>query len=266
MIAPRLPSSHTSLASAVGGSVPLDAVIEGGPPDPPTPLGAALTVIAPAGASAASLAAQYKRDAAAIEWANGLVDGTDPAPGSEVLLPPGPGALVEVQPGELPSQFAERVHIDPTTLLAYNMLEADTPLANGSYLQVPLGSAPAGALNSAAFLPEAPGIPEVAPSRSRDAFPYGECTYYVATQRAITWAGNADRWLQNAKDIRPEGDVPVAGAVAVFNYWPLGHVAFVEQVNPDGSFVISEMNYEGRGRVDQRTIPPHDPSVVGFIY
>lgn len=266
MIAPRLPSSHTSLTSAVGGSVPLDAVIEGGPPDPPTPLGAALTVIAPAGASAASLAAHYQRDAASIEWANGLVDGTDPVPGSEVLLPPGPGALVEVQPGELPSQFAQRVHIDSTTLLAYNMLEADTPLATGSYLQVPLGSAPVGALNSAAFVPEAPGIPEVAPSRSRDAFPYGECTYYVATQRAITWAGNADRWLRNAKDIRPEGDVPVAGAVAVFNYWPLGHVAFVELVNPDGSFVISEMNYEGRGRVDQRTIPANDPSVLGFIY
>jgi surface antigen len=45
-----------------------------------------------------------------------------------------------------------------------------------------------------------------------------------------------------------------------------GHVAFVDSVNANGSFVISEMNYDGWGRTDQRTVQAGDPSIVGFIY
>jgi hypothetical protein len=30
--------------------------------------------------------------------------------------------------------------------------------------------------------------------------------------------------------------------------------------------VIQEMNYEGWGRVDQRTVQAGDPGIVGFIY
>jgi peptidoglycan endopeptidase LytE len=265
LIVPRLPAA-TALASAPAGTAPVSAVIEATPAGPPGPVGPALTVIAAAGATAASLAATYHRDAAAITWANALVAGTGPAPGAEVLLPPGPGALVEALPGERPSQLAARLHLDPATLLAYNLLPGDTPLAAGTYLQVPLSAAPPGSLNSAAFVPAAPGVPEVPPSRGGDSFPYGQCTYYVATRREISWSGNANQWWQNARDIRPEGHVPVAGAVAVFDYWPLGHVAFVERVDPDGSFLISEMNHTGWARVDQRTISPSDPTLVGFIY
>jgi surface antigen len=43
-------------------------------------------------------------------------------------------------------------------------------------------------------------------------------------------------------------------------------VAFVDSVNANGSFVISEMNYDGWGRTDQRTVQAGDPSIVGFIY
>jgi surface antigen len=45
-----------------------------------------------------------------------------------------------------------------------------------------------------------------------------------------------------------------------------GHVAFVDSVNANGSFVISEMNYDGWGRIDQRRVEAGDPSIVGFIY
>jgi surface antigen len=252
--------------AASGGAV-VDAVIVSAPTDPPDPLGPALTVMAPEGATAASIAARYHRNAAAIEWANGLIAGANPEPGSEVLVPPGPGALVEVQPGELPSQFAARLHLDPSTLLAYNLLVSNTAPPAGTFLQVPLAAAPRGSLNAAAFVPQADGIPEVPPSAPRNAgFPYGQCTYWVSTKRTVTWAGNAIDWWRNAQGIRPEGHVPVAGAIAVFDYWPFGHVAFVERVNPDRSFVISEMNYGGWAHVDQRTISPTDPSLIGFIY
>jgi peptidoglycan DL-endopeptidase CwlO len=57
----------------------------------------------------------------------------------------------------------------------------------------------------------------------------------------------------------------------VFHTGWFGHVAYVEQVNADGSFVVSEMNYYanggGWGRVDRRTITSADfGSIAGYIY
>jgi surface antigen len=268
VIAPRLPVG-ASLTSAASSAQVLNAVIEGAPADQTAPTGPALTVMAPAGATVDSLAASYDRNPASIIWANDFGRDVEPQAGSPVLLPPGPGALVMVQSGESPSQFAAAVGIDPTVLLDYNVLQEDTPLAGGSYLQVPFADAPQGSLNPAAFVPATTGIPEVPPSHGGDSFPYGECTYYVATQRNITWGGNADEWWQNARSSRPEGEVPIAGAVVVFEgpgYSYDGHVAFVDSVNANGSFVISEMNYDGWGRTDQRTVQAGDPSIVGFIY
>ncbi len=265
VVAPHLPAVSTA-ASRTAATTVISAVIEGTTTGSTVPTGPALTVIAPRGATVASLAATYHRDASAIQWANGLTAGSSPQAGSELLLPPGPGALVQVGPGELPSRLAQSLGISTATLLAYNRLQTDTPPPAGTYLQVPLASAPAGALNAAAFVPEAPGVPEVPSSQGPDHFPYGQCTYWVALHRDVSWGGNAGQWWAHAGGVAPEGHVPVAGAIAVFDYWPLGHVALVERVNPDGSFVISEMNYEGWARVDQRTISSTDRSLVGFIY
>jgi surface antigen len=57
------------------------------------------------------------------------------------------------------------------------------------------------------------------------------------------------------------------GAIVVFRGGWTGHVGYVEHVNVDGSFVISEMNYGwGWGRVDRRTIASRDGAIIGFIY
>ena len=57
------------------------------------------------------------------------------------------------------------------------------------------------------------------------------------------------------------GSTPQAGAVAVTN----GHVAYVESVNTDGSYVVSEMgwNYQA-GNYNKRTVQPG--AFGGFIY
>ena len=38
----------------------------------------------------------------------------------------------------------------------------------------------------------------------------------------------------------------------------LGHVAYVEAVNGDGSMLVSDMNYPTWGRVTYRTVPPSE--------
>ena len=194
-----------------------------------------------------------------------------PRVGSTLLIPPGPGALVEVLPGETPTSFAKRVHLDPAVILEYNALTSNAPMTGGSYLQVPLNHAPSGSLIASYFVDAQNGVPSVpAAVPLKDGFPYGQCTYYVATRRAVNWSGNAGNWWWNARGHRPEGQVPVQGAIVVFNIGWVGHVAYVEHVNLDGTFVVSEMNYRadggGWGRIDYRTVSASDPAILGYIY
>jgi len=90
------------------------------------------------------------------------------------------------------------------------------------------------------------------------------CTDYVASKRSdIPVYGNAGyNWISSAKaEGKATGTTPKAGAVAVTN----GHVAYVESVNGDGSYTVSEMgwNYQA-GNYNKRTVNPG--AFGGFIY
>lgn len=99
-------------------------------------------------------------------------------------------------------------------------------------------------------------------------FPAGWCTYYVASRRNVPWWGDAIDWWTNARAYGyAEGQAPAVGAIMVTSESALyGHVAFVESVNPDGSWTVSEMNYVGWNVQSTRTIRPGQVPVVGFIY
>jgi len=245
----------------------------------PRPADAAPLVLRPAefttvspGQTVASLAQTYDIDAGTLRWANGWLDGQQPAAGQDALIPPSNGVLVEVKPGERPSQFAARLNVDPQIVLEFNHLTRDSPQPGGTFLQVPLGSVGGNVVQAANVVPVGENIPGVSADAGPvgDSFPYGQCTYYVASKRGVTWDGDAWTWWYNARGIRPEGHAPVAGAIVVFDTGWAGHVALVKHVNADGSYVISEMNYYGNGggwgRVDQRVISASDPTVLGFIY
>jgi surface antigen len=98
-------------------------------------------------------------------------------------------------------------------------------------------------------------------------FFYGQCTWYVATQRYVPWMGNAIDWWANARPYGyAEGQTPQVGAIMVTRESGYGHVAIVRSVNPDGSWTVQEMNYMGFAQVDTRTIQPGFGYLVGFIY
>jgi hypothetical protein len=275
VLAPRPTAEVAAVVSASppSGDIILSAVIERSASVPPIAARPAQTVVVTFGETVDTLAAAHHSDGAAIRWANGLAAGAQPAAGSPLLLPPSAGALVAVLPNERPSHFAQRLGLDPRVLLDYNALAKDTPRRAGTYLQVPLTAAPTGALVGRFFSLAAGGIPEIVEEHiaGPDLFPYGQCTYYAAQRRNISWGGNAWMWFDHANGIRPEGHVAVAGAIVVFHTGWFGHVAYVEKVNDDGSFVVSEMNYYGFGggwgRVDRRTITESDfRTITGFIY
>lgn len=267
---PRAAAGSGPLTLKHLAAVQIDAVIEKPATAPLMVSRPAQTVVVHSGQTIDALAAQYGSNPASIRWANRISGGAQPSSGMALLLPPGPGALVRVQPGETPTAFAQRLNLDPSLVLDYNNLSTNEPLPGGTYLQVPYGVAPSGALIAERFEVAQNGVPMVPEDHGSDTFPWGQCTYYAATRRNVTWGGNAWVWYAAAAGIRPEGHVPVEGSLVVFGIGWAGHVAYVEHVNPDGSFLISEMNYYanggGWGRVDRRTISPNDDTILGFIY
>jgi surface antigen len=90
------------------------------------------------------------------------------------------------------------------------------------------------------------------------------CTDYVHSRRPdIPIYGNAGyNWISAAQaEGRATGTIPQAGAIAVMS----GHVAYVESVNGDGSYVVSEMGWDYKaGNYNIRTVRPG--AFGGFIY
>jgi len=103
-------------------------------------------------------------------------------------------------------------------------------------------------------------------------FEWGNCTWWVAQRRAVTWLGNGGEWYANAKTQGyAVGDQPLPGAILVrqsASYGGYGHVAYVESV--DGNrFTVSEMNVNGVGQLTTRTYNTvSDPplGLIGYVY
>ena len=102
-----------------------------------------------------------------------------------------------------------------------------------------------------------------------DRFPFGQCTWWAAYNRRVTWNGNAGDWLVNARAQGvPTSSSPSIGAIVVYrpggDYSTYGHVAIVIEVAAS-SYTVSEMNAVGWGRVSTRSIRWPDAQVQGFI-
>lgn len=123
--------------------------------------------------------------------------------------------------------------------------------------------------------PPAPKATPAAPTGAAAALPtggnhfaFGYSTWYVATRLAIPWFGSAIQWWSNAASYGyAEGQVPRVGAVMVTLEGAVsGHVAYVESVNGDGSWTVTEINDTAWNVVATRTIRPGQVPLVGFIY
>ena len=107
----------------------------------------------------------------------------------------------------------------------------------------------------------------VNPGSKANGYPYGWCTYYVATRRYVpsSW-GNAKNWLYSARRAGyATGSEPAVGAIMVTSESGWGHVAYVESVNGD-TITVAEMNYVGWGVASRRTLSANAGVVRGFVY
>ena len=108
-----------------------------------------------------------------------------------------------------------------------------------------------------------------------DNYAFGNCTYWVFMRRSqvgepipTTW-GNASSWAASALLEKYTVDhIPTQYAIMQISDVDngLGHVAFVESVDPDGTWHISEMNVVGFDEVDDKAMPASAASGYNFIH
>lgn len=231
------------------------------------------------GESLSAIASKYHVTVAEIRWSNSNLYSSDTvATGDQIVIPPVHGVVVTTKSSDTIESLATKYSVDPQAIVDFNRLRT-TQLAGGTTLVIPGGVGGA--------FPPPPALYQILAQSGHSSsfpvqvlncclgpfvnnkFPVGWCTYYVATKRNVTWNGDAGYWYANASaQGYAVGPTPKVGSIMVtWESWA-GHVAYVEAVNPDGSWVVSEMNWVAFDVIDQRTIKPGQlgSKLVGFIY
>jgi surface antigen len=227
-----------------------------------------------------SIATRFKVTTDELRWSNPILHDTDRVtPGVKLTIPPTPGVVVTTHVGDSVDDIAATYHVAASTIVDYNRIRIDpAALPDGLELVIPGGEGPP--LPPPAILPLGAGPSSViakhpfairygAPigSYTNNKFPWGWCTWYVATRRQIPWIGDAYQWYGNAQAMGfAVGQAPRVGAVMVTWESGWGHVAYVDAVYPDGSWLVSEMNFVGFAQTDQRQIYPGGVPLIGFVY
>lgn len=101
----------------------------------------------------------------------------------------------------------------------------------------------------------------------------GQCTWYVFDKRAqdartiSTFWGDAKHWAGQASAAGFKVDnQPEKGAILQTVAGAYGHVAYVENVNSDGSLLVSEMNWIGPYIISTRTISASEAGTYNYIH
>ncbi|MFD2829453.1 CHAP domain-containing protein [Corticicoccus populi] len=108
---------------------------------------------------------------------------------------------------------------------------------------------------------------------SHNTYENGECTYYVFDR--VRDDGNkierrwhdAEKWAERAEaDGYIVNDAPKTGSILQTEEGPIGHVAYVERINDDGSVEISEMNLREPYEITERIIEADEIEDYNYIH
>lgn len=197
-----------------------------------------VTYVTVSGDTVSALAERFGVTSDSIKWSNGLYSNYL-SPGLELKIPPVNGIVYKVRTGDTIDSIVSRYQANKEQLIAFNDIEL-SGLPMDEYIVIPNGVQAYYAYTpnyySYSFIPQWAG----------NGYYYGYCTYYAATRVNVpsNW-GNANTWDDYARlSGWTVSSIPVAGAVAqsdAMSY--LGHVAYVEEVSPDGTMMrYSDMN------------------------
>jgi surface antigen len=234
------------------------------------------------GDTVTSIAARFNITADSVRWSNGLT-GDAVNVGIKLVIPPINGIVYTVKPGDTPASLATKYNANASQITSFNDAEL-SGLPVGEQIVIPNGQPPAPVVEISSSYSASYGGPFAA-TYGDNGYDFGFCTWYVASRRiqigdpVPTDLGNADTWAYRAAAFGMlVNNTPSYGAAVVLSEVHEGHVAFVEQVNPDGSVWVTEMNSRGQvsmtdtasaggwDRVDWKLIPASSANDYSYIH
>ncbi|MDD2487738.1 MAG: LysM peptidoglycan-binding domain-containing protein [Candidatus Gracilibacteria bacterium] len=242
------------------------------------------------GDSLGFIAEKFNVSVDSILWSNDFSKNKVLKPGDTIRIPPVSGIAYNVAPGETLDGIASKFKVDKLSILEQNQLDASQELKIGQQLILPgavkpepprpviieekkSAAKPKYLVNSTKKTTAKTKLKSgysVAYTGNGNKFAWGNCTYFVANHKNVTWRGNAGQWIQNARAAGvPTGSEAVNGAIISFKgsgYNPYyGHVGLVTGVEGD-DIIVKDMNYRRINEVTVRRISKNDPSIKGYIY
>ncbi len=222
------------------------------------------------GDTVTSVAEKFGLSKETVRWSNDLT-GDVIAVGTELTIPPVDGIAYTVKSGDTPASIAEKYKADESKIIAFNDAEI-SGIVEGQEIVIPGGEVPVVVRRS---VPSYGGFRfGTSAIYGYNGYDYGYCTWYAANRRAEVGKpvpanlGNASTWKVIAQRAGiPVGSTPAAGAVIWTpprDYY--GHVGYVEEVFPDGSVRISEMNTRGWGVRSEKVLTPAQAAGYSYIY
>lgn len=216
-----------------------------------------------------------------IIWANNF--GTEILhPGDIIKIPPVTGLAYVVVAGDTIEGLAQKYKVEVNKITEQNKLALKQELLIGQQILLPgaikispVKIVPKEDIKKKLFVKTSPKKTTnktyaTGYTGKGSKFAWGNCTYFVANHKNVTWHGNANAWLRNAAAAGvPTGSNPAPGAIITFQgsgYNPYyGHVGLVVDVDGD-DVVIKDMNYRRLNEVTIRRVSRDDPSIRGYIY
>lgn len=232
-----------------------------------------------------------------VVWANDFDSASSLKIGQSVKIPPVSGVVYAVESMDTVQSISDKFKVPVEKITKQNGIASSTGLEIGQTLIIPGGvrlpvakkeepKKPDAKLTAkkpdaklSAKKPTATIAPKSAkPTKSYavrytgngKGFAWGNCTYYVANNKNVTWRGNANQWLRNAAAAGvPTGKTPAVGAIVSLSgrgynsYY--GHVGIVAGVE-GGDIIVKDMNYRRLNEVTIRRISKTDATIKGYIY
>ena len=229
------------------------------------------------GDTISSIATKFNITSDTIRWSNDIT-GDTVSPGTTLVISPITGVVHKVESGDTVQSIASEFNGNKDQIIVFNDIETDG-LPVGEYIVIPDGSPQQTepAVASVENVSRSPSFSWGGNAPVYDGgngYTYGYCTYWAAMRRAQIGRpipnnlGNASTWVVLAERAGLSvGNTPADGAVI----WTpprdfYGHVGFVEEVLPDGSVRVSEMNVAGWNVVTENTLSPEEASRYRYIY
>jgi surface antigen len=196
------------------------------------------------GDNVSTLASKFGVTSASIRLSNNL-SGDGLRIGTHLVIPPVNGMVYTVASGDTADSLARKYSSDTDRIIAFNDAEIHG-LKVGERIVIPGATQPAPVVRASVSYGFGWGG---SASYGSNGYDPGYCTWYVANKRIAAGnplpnnLGNASTWgyLAAAYGL-PTGRTPQVGAAVITSTSGYGHVGYVERVNPDGSFTMSEMN------------------------